>query len=118
MIGRAASSPLPAPVLERLGPSLTALHQAMHELLLNLAQALEHRRKPPNAAGFQAALNAFLSEAEALRADAPARELPGKTLGQVFALGFAFEQFQKNLNDLLKRTEELTVRRTNETAGS
>jgi uncharacterized membrane protein YccC len=118
MIGRAASSPLPAPALERLGPSLTALHQATRDLLLNLAEALRQRRKPPDPAAFRQALNAFASQAEALRTDGLVRELPGKAFGQVFALGFAFEQFQKNLGDLLARTEELALRRTKEAAGS
>jgi uncharacterized membrane protein YccC len=118
MIGRAASSPLPAPVLDRLGPSLTTLHQATRGLLLNLAEALRQRRKPPDPEAFRAALDAFTSAAEALRADALVRELPGKTFGQVFALGFAFEQFQKNIGDLLARTDELALGRTKEAAGS
>lgn len=118
MIGRAASSPLPVAVLDRLGPSLTALHQATRALLLNLADALRQRRKPPNPDAFRAALDAFNDEAEALRANALVRDLPGKTFGQIFALGFAFEQFQKNLGDLLARTEELVLERTKETAGS
>jgi uncharacterized membrane protein YccC len=118
MIGRAASSPLPAPVLERLGPSLTTLHQATRELLMNLAQALQERHQPPDAAPFHVALDAFTREAEALRSDALVRDLPGNTFGQIFALGFAFEQFQKNLGDLLARTEELALRRTTEAAGS
>jgi uncharacterized membrane protein YccC len=118
MIGRAASSPLPAPVLDRLGPSLTTLHQATRGLLLNLAEALRQRRKPPDPEAFRAALDAFTSAAEALRADALVRELPGKTFGQVFALGFAFEQFQKNIGDLLARTDELALGRTKAAAGS
>jgi uncharacterized membrane protein YccC len=118
MIGRAASSPLPAPVLEGLGPSLTALHQVTRTLLLNLSEALNRRRKPPDPEAFRAALDAFTDAAEALREDALVRELPGKTFGQVFALSFAFEQFQKNLGDLLARTEELAMGRTKEAAGS
>lgn len=111
MIGRAASSPLPAPVSERLNPSLTALHEAAHALLLDLAQALHHRKAPPRADMFDEALNAFSREAEALRSDALIRELPGKAFGQVFALGFAFEQFRQDLGDLLERTDELALRR-------
>ncbi|MBB3019805.1 putative membrane protein YccC [Microvirga lupini] len=107
MIGRAASSPLPAPVLDRLGPSLTTLHQATRTLLLNLAEALRHRRKPPDQEVFRAALEAFTSDADALRADALFHQLSSKVFGQVFALGFAFEQFQKNLSDLLARTDDL-----------
>lgn len=107
MIGRAASSPLPAPVRERLNPSLTALHTATRSLLLDLAQALQHRKASPGTEAFEEALNAFSSEAEALRSDERVRELPGKSFGQVFALGFALEQFRQDLGDLLARTKEL-----------
>ncbi|WP_201860283.1 FUSC family protein [Microvirga soli] len=112
MIGRAASSPLPDPVLDRLKPSLMALHQATRTLLLNLSDSLRQHTKPPDAEAFRAALEAFTGEADALRADALVRELSAKAFGQVFALGFAFEQFQKNLSDLLARTDELASRRT------
>ena len=118
MCGGAASIPLPAPVLARLGPSLTALHEATRELLLNLARALQERRQPPDPEDFRAALDGFTREAEALRGDPLVRDLPANTFGQVFALGFAFEQFQKNLSDLLARTEELALRRTSEGSGS
>ena len=118
MIGRAASSPLPAPVREGLDPSLAALHHTVRELLLGLAQALQHRKAPPDAIAFEEALNAFSSEAEALRSDEHVRELPAKSFGQVFALSFALEQFRQDLGDLLERAEELALRRTMENTGT
>ncbi|MGF9759224.1 FUSC family protein [Microvirga sp. 0TCS3.31] len=118
MIGRAASAPLPIPVLDRLKPSLAALHEATRALLLNLADSLRQRTKPPDQEAFRAALEAFTSNADALRADLLIRDLPGQAFGQVFALGFAFEQFQKNLADLLARTDELASGRTKTAPGS
>jgi uncharacterized membrane protein YccC len=118
MIGRAASTPLPAPVRDRLGHSLIALHETTRALLHDLAQALQHRKAPPEPYAFQEALSAFSSEAEALRSEALMRELPGKTFGQVFALGFAFEQFRQDLGDLLLRTEDLTLERARRPAES
>jgi hypothetical protein len=118
MIGRAASSPLPAPVLDKLSPSLTTLHQATRTLLLDLSDSLRHHTKPPDADAFRAALEVFTRDADALRADAIVRELPAQAFGQIFALGFAFEQFQKNLNDLLARTDELASGRTKTAPGS
>jgi hypothetical protein len=76
-------------------------------LLLDLAQALQHRKSPPKTAAFDEALNAFSGEAETLRSDEGMRNLPGRAFGQVFALGFAFEQFRQDLGDLLERTQEL-----------
>jgi hypothetical protein len=85
-------------------------------LLLGLAQALQHRQAPPDPDAFQAALHAFISDTEGLRSDVLVQKLPGETFGQVFALGFAFEQFRKDLGDLLARTEELALRSTPEAA--
>ena len=107
MIGRAASSSLPAPVLERLGPSLTVLHRTTDVLLRDLAKALRDRTAPPETDAFEDALNAFGSEAEALRSDAVVHALPARTFGQIFALSFALEQFRQDLGDLLARTREL-----------
>lgn len=118
MIGRAASGPLPAPVLDSLRPSLTALHQATRALLLNLAEALRQRTTSPDPEAFRAALEAFTRDADALRADALIRELSAQAFGQVFALGFAFEQFQKNLGDLLARADELASGRNKTAPGS
>lgn len=116
MIGRAASSPLPAPVRERLNPSLTALHEAAHRLLRDLAQALQNRKTPPASDAFEEALSTFSNEAEALRSDSVIHELPGKAFGQIFALGFALEQFRQDLGDLLARTQELAGKTTGEPA--
>ena len=107
MIGRAASNPLPAPVLERLGASLAMLQETTDSLLRDLAKALQQRKAPPENEAWESALNAFSSEAEALRSDALVHALPAKTFGQIFALSFALEQFRQDLGDLLARTQEL-----------
>jgi hypothetical protein len=111
MIGRASSNPLPAPVLERLGPFLRTLRDETIRLLSQLADALRTRRAPPDAEGFQSALHTFVSETEALRSHALSHDLPYGSFGQVFALGFAFEQFRKDLEDLLARAQELAASR-------
>jgi len=112
MIGRAAAGPLPAPLLERLKPSLAALRDETCALLSGLAQALRDRKPPPDREAFTAALQAFVGETEALRSDALVRDLPSAAFGQVFALGFAFEQFRQDLGDLIARTQELAGQRT------
>ena len=81
-------------------------------------QFFDRVAKSPDAEAFRAALNAFTRDADALRTDAIVRELPAQAFGQVFALSFAFEQFQKNLGDLLARTDELVAERTKATSGS
>ncbi|MCG7394035.1 FUSC family protein [Microvirga sp. ACRRW] len=109
MVGRASANPLPEPVLDRLGFSLEALRIETRELLLGLAKSLRARTQPPDASDFQAALHTFVSETEALRSHALSHDLPYGSFGQVFALGFAFEQFRKDVEDLLARTQELAA---------
>ncbi len=111
MIGRAAANPLPEAVLDQLGPSLQTLRDETRALLLSLAKALRTRGLPPDSATFEKALHTFVSETEALRSHALSHDLPYSSFGQVFALGFAFEQFRKDLEDLLARTEELAITR-------
>jgi len=107
MIGRASAGPLPERILDRLGPSLKALRDETCALLLGIAKSLGTRTAPPDPETFEAALRAFVSETESLRSHAFSHDLPHGSFGQVFALGFAFEQFRKNVEDLLARTAEL-----------
>jgi uncharacterized membrane protein YccC len=111
MIGRAASSPLPTPILERLAFSLRTLHESTYSLLLALSQSLQNREPAPSSEAFEASLHTFVTGTEALRSDALIQDLSGEIFGQVFALGFAFEQFRKDLRDLLARTDELAMQR-------
>ncbi|WP_414474197.1 FUSC family protein [Microvirga sp. M2] len=112
MIGRASTNPLPEQLLQTLGPSLKALRDETRALLLGIAKSLRTRTTPPDASRFETALHAFVSETEALRSQALSQDLPYGSFGQVFALGFAFEQFRKNVEDLLARTQELASART------
>jgi len=112
MIGRASASPLPERIRDRLGPTLGALRDETCALLFGIGKSLRARAAPPDAARFEAALHAFVSETESLRSHALSHDLPYGSFGQVFALGFAFEQFRKNVEDLLARTQELASART------
>ncbi len=118
MIGRASANPLPAGLLDRLGPSLKTLRDETCALLLGIAKSLRTRTPPPDTANFDDAVHAFVSETETLRSHALSQDLPYGSFGQVFALGFAFEQFRKNVEDLLERAEELAARRSIETDAS
>jgi uncharacterized membrane protein YccC len=111
MIGRASANPLPSPVIEKLGSSLLTLRDETVALFLGLANALRARKSPPDAESFEKALHTFVSETEALRSHALSHDLPYGSFGQVFALGFAFEQFRKDVRDLVARVEELSATR-------
>jgi uncharacterized membrane protein YccC len=116
MIGRAAANPLPAALLDRLGPSLHALRDVTCRLLSGLAESLKDRKAPPSPEAFRIAVQALVGQTESLRSDAILRDLPGDAFGQVFALRFAFEQFRQDLGDLLARARELAERRGSDAA--
>ncbi|SCZ07757.1 FUSC family protein [Microvirga guangxiensis] len=118
MIGRASANPLPEPVLDKLGPALKSLRDETCLLLRGLAKSLRTRTTPPDASSFQTALHTFVSETEGLRSHALSHDLSYGSFGQVFALGFAFEQFRKDLEDLLARTQELAADRASEATGN
>lgn len=112
MVGRASANPLPDPVLEPLGTTLAALRDETRNLLFDLSKALRAGKPPPEADAFETALRSFVSETETLRSHALTSDLPYGSFGQVFALGFAFEQLRKDLGDLLSRTQELAAGRS------
>jgi uncharacterized membrane protein YccC len=118
MIGRAAATPLPPALLDRLGPSLNALRMAAVALLSDLAESLRSRNPPPPPHAFRAAVQSLIGETEGLRAEAALHNLPGEALGQVFALRFAVEQFRQDLADLLARAQELAGQRLHDPAES
>jgi hypothetical protein len=104
MIGRATDHHWKGELAERLHPPAIALMRAQSRTLGDYARAaLEGRGVEPPAL-------ADLTEAfrKAVRGlgEGSAEPLPFDTMGQVFGLAFAFEAFNRNLDDLSKRLNE------------
>ncbi|WP_230532150.1 FUSC family protein [Microvirga roseola] len=114
MIGRAAANPLPAPLRDRLTPSLTVLREETYRLLADLAKSLKDRIPPPSPDAFRTALQTFVSCTEVLRSEPSVRSLSSEAFGQIFALRFAFEQFRKDLEDLLARGQDLARQKSSD----
>ncbi|NIX78051.1 FUSC family protein [Microvirga terricola] len=110
MIGRAASGPLPDAVRDRLRPSILAIRDTACALLNELGDALQMRALPPTSEAFDTSLTRYVREMDALRAEHLMDTLPGDTVGRLYALQFAFEQFRQDLDDLTGRTHEMAVR--------
>jgi uncharacterized membrane protein YccC len=100
IIGRAAGSPLPDRVAERLAPLLDRLGTQASEFLRQCATALSLRRLPPSLESMEAALQAYVSEVTALRGEGMTRGLPTEEAERLFALGFALEELHRNFQDL------------------
>ena len=106
MIGRAAATPLPAPLQQRLGDALKQVSTAATGYLSASASALRHRKHAPPLHPLQKALAAYEVEVAAVRADGLTKELPADRIEPFFALGFALDQLQQNFGDLGQRMNE------------
>ncbi len=100
MIGRAATDPLPQPLLSRLESPLRSVRSALMAYLQDTGSALQSAQPPPPPTGVDNALNLYDAEVEALRREGLTRSLPSDAAERFFALGFALEQMHNDLKDL------------------
>ena len=108
MIGRAVGAPLPQPLQERLGETLAQYRIAATGYLTAVATALRSRHDAPPLAPVPEALAAYAAAVAAVRRDGATRQLSGEQAERFFALGFAFEQMNRNFRDLDRRVVEWT----------
>jgi hypothetical protein len=106
MIGRAAAEPLEPAILARLGPTLGKVATSATAFLNAIAAAFAERTGPPSLDDFEAALRIYGEEIAAMRREGLTRTLSGEAVGRLFALGFAFEQLNKDMRDLANRCAE------------
>jgi len=102
IIGRAAVTPLPESIASRLNAHLVAIGEAASRELHSCAAAIEVRKPPPEPAGFEAAIAAFVTEFAAVRSEGLIRPLSGTEAEQLFALSFGLEQLRQNFHDLTR----------------
>lgn len=100
IVGRAASTPLPAPMQSRLMPRLDAIARAASAYLRGCSSALLAHGDAPPIDAVEQALAAYEIEVEAVRADGLTRALAADGAERFFAVGFALEQMHQNLRDL------------------
>jgi uncharacterized membrane protein YccC len=100
IIGRAAASPLPDTLRERLGPPLDRVGNAASDFLNTSADALGRRDAPPPLDGFETALAAYTAAVEAARSAGLTQPLTASDVEPIFTVGFALEQLHRNFIDL------------------
>jgi len=117
IIGRAATTPLPDTLGQRLGPLLARLGADSSAFLREIADALLRRGPSPSLDAVQAALSAYVSEVTSLRSEGLTRALSNDEAERVFALGFALEQLHQNFSDLRRLAGEYARRPSREGGG-
>jgi hypothetical protein len=95
LIGRVAAEPLPEDAHAILAPPLAELSAVGTRLLRALGRAFTERSAPPAPEEFVGVLARVAAAMDAMKHDE-----------QLVALGFAFEQLQRNLDDLVLRARE------------
>jgi uncharacterized membrane protein YccC len=110
IIGRAAVTPLPDGLRERLGPPLGRVGAVASAFLNASAAALGERSGPPPLDALEAALAAYTAEVEAVRRQGLTLPLSSNEIEPVFALGFALEQLHQNFIDLRRCVQDYAQR--------
>jgi uncharacterized membrane protein YccC len=105
MIGR-ADQPLPEPILERLRAPLAGIAQAVPAFMRTTGGALIARRNAPPMTEAEQALDMFNDAMAAIRRERLTRDLPGESVEQIYAIGFALAQLRSDLKSLMNRTDE------------
>jgi uncharacterized membrane protein YccC len=100
IIGRAATIPLPEPLMSRVAAPLAQIGKAFADYFRAGGAALQAGRSPPSLEAVASALDAYAAEIAALRREGLTRSLPGDVAERFFALGFALEQMHSNFKDL------------------
>jgi uncharacterized membrane protein YccC len=100
IIGRAATIPLPEPLMSRLAAPLAQIGTAFADYFRAGGAALQAGSSPPSLEAVTSALDAYAAEIATLRREGLTRSLPGDAAERFFALGFALEQMHSNFKDL------------------
>jgi uncharacterized membrane protein YccC len=107
IIARARSAPLPAPVVERLGPPLHALSAALSVHLGGIGAALAARSAPPSPV--EGEFDEVHQAMAMMRRDGITRALSDEEIERVFGLSFALDQLRRNLDELRGHARDLSL---------
>jgi len=108
MLARACSSPLPAPAMVKIRPTLEQLRDAVEVIVSELNDAVDRTIKcPPNLANVEEALAKLNELLYEIRQKGELRSMPMDDVMRLMALDFALEQLRFNLGDLAKRLQDL-----------
>ncbi|HWK32780.1 MAG TPA: FUSC family protein [Hyphomicrobium sp.] len=108
MLLRATAQPLPARAIERLGPAIAELQDAVDQLGKNLA-ASPSPYATADLSAVETALAKIVQGMEDMRAKGEMREMPMDDVIRLLAFDFALGQLRLNLRELAEREAELAA---------
>ncbi|MES0383499.1 MAG: FUSC family protein [Hyphomicrobium sp.] len=109
MLARACSSPLPAPAMVTLRPTLHELRDAVDEAVVTLNDAGDRTIMcPPSLAAVEEALEELSRLISEMRQKGELRSMSMDDVVRLLALDFAVEQLRLNIGDLADRLQDLT----------
>jgi uncharacterized membrane protein YccC len=109
ILGRAAVTPLPNDLRQRLEPHLTLIGSTARGALQGCAAAVAASKPPPGITDFEAAIDAFSDEFADLRREDLIRPLSVGEAEQLFALRFGLEQLRQNFRDLVRAIGDWSI---------
>ena len=96
-------------VREQLARPWALAVEAGAAALRDVGAALLGRRVPGDSGALAAAIGAYTAEIDEMRRLDLTRFLPSDTVGRIFGVGFALDQFRRDLDDLIERASERSV---------
>ena len=108
MLLRATAEPLPARAIERLGPAIGELQDALGQVAKSLA-ASGSAYATPDLSAVETALASIMHRMEDMRAKGEMRDMSMDDVIRLLAVDFALGQLRLNLRDLADREAELAA---------
>jgi uncharacterized membrane protein YccC len=108
-LNRMFGAPWPDRVHAALAPPWSAYAKAAAAELCVLAAALPSRHPPPDSSAPRTAMADFIAAIETIRREGITRELSTDVLGRILASAFGVGQLQRDLDDFVERTREVTT---------
>ena len=105
-VSRAVARPLPAALVQHLGPLLNALRQSGRPVFEQLAKSLQDGRSLPSCNLFEASVTALISAIDRLIADGWLSRLSADDSGALSALRSAFGQILQSIQIFMTELEE------------
>jgi uncharacterized membrane protein YccC len=117
MLRRALREPGHEALREHVAQPWSHAMETSATTLRDLGQALSEGQAPERSDAMAEAVGAYRSALDEMRGRELTKPLPTDAVWRLFGAGFALEQFRRDLDDLIDRTDEVASGRQRDAAG-